>query len=114
MLVASLSVQAQGKRKIIMSDKSMPPEEIKKVNPAFLDSIYQVTPDGNIILNIQVVKGLDTIYVEDPLTGNLEMRVARKMQQQPKKLPKPSTFNSGDTIYVEDPLTGDLQMRIVD
>ena len=107
-----ISAEAQTKKKdIIMSKNSLTKEEMAKVNPKFLDTIYRQTTDGNILMTVEVSKNLDTAYVENPITGVINMIVSRKKSPFD---PKPTTYKKGDTAYVEDPVTGKIHMVISD
>ncbi len=60
---------------------------------------------------------LDTAYVENPVTGNIQMIVTKKttsISQESMNINSLPPAKSGDTVYVEDPKTGDIQMIIVD
>jgi len=107
---------AQNKpREVILAKESLTPKEIKKINPSLLDTILQVSPNGNLLMKIELAKNLDTVYVENHSNGSLEMIVSRKkMGKRRIKNSALKTRNTSkrDTVYVEDPITGELRMVI--
>lgn len=111
--LASSCISAQNiQRQIKMADNSLSEKEIKKIDPSFLDTILRQNEDGSILMQIAVRKGLDTTFVENPLTGKLTKTVsdprkpAKTSNNEDEGLPK-------DTAYVEDPLTGELHMFVM-
>ena len=109
LLVAFTGVQAQNKT-ISLAKKSLTKEEISKIPVEFLDTIYAVKNDGTMQMEIQLVKDLDTAYVENPDTGELNMFVRRR--KSTPILPKSPKLKTGDTAYVEDPVTKEIHMII--
>lgn len=58
---------------------------------------------------------VDTSYVEDPDTGEIQMIITKKSDQRKRgKINRIPPAKSGDTIYSEDPETGGLEMIIIE
>lgn len=45
-------------------------------NAKFLDTTMYENADGELVMTVHVKKGLDTLYVEDPITGDIIMVVS--------------------------------------
>ncbi len=87
-------------------------EEIKNIAPEFLDTILSQDQNGQIQMRIIVRPGLDTAYVEDPVSGNLQIMVSDPRKPSKTTIPENNELPK-DTAYVEDPLTGELHMIVM-
>ena len=99
------------KRKIILSKESLSKKEIQAVNPKLLDTILQVTPNGDVLMKIEIAKNLETIHVTDEATGEVTKKMVRPIKNVPSA-PIPNRTAVSDTILIENPLTGEMQKVI--